>query len=1132
MTNLTNGDDTYNGGSGDDIVNGLGGNDTINGNGGDDQINGGGGNDTLDGGANDDQLTGGSGNDTLIGGTGDDILVGGSGTDTAVINADGANGIGSHNGAVLSIFSADGQDQLTQIESIQFNNGTVQIINGNAQAFLGADAVGIDQQGSAFANSAEGVLSNDFDIDDAMTLTGFGSVNESTTGSLGFFLSGEFGQLKLNADGSYCYNANADTNTLGVGETATDTFTYTVNSGGTDFTQTITITITGTNDDPSITSAVDSATYTDTSVDNTFATHTGNLAASDVDAHDTLTYDITGSHADVSQSGFDHAVTGLYGTLYINASTGAYEYIANDAAMEALKTSATESFTFTVSDGHGGTDSQGFTVTVNGANDRPVLNAIPGMTYTDTSADDTFATKTGTLHGSDRDTDPLTCHAAGEGADVSQSGFDHSVAGTYGTLYFNATSGAYEYIPNDGAIEGLKTDASETFSFTASDGTLSSGGRMLTITLHGVNDTPDLFASSPTQTLVEEGGVNNGTSGVGFSSSTVTMTDRDTGDTPTFDATALTTNGWSTSDAGLTYTKVGTYGTATLTIASGVVCYALNDSDSDTQGLQTGQTVHDIFTVYGTDGTAGNSINVDFTIQGSNDNAVVSGTLSGNATEASGANNSIAGSNATGTATDNDVDNAANTFQAVSSATTSDSGYGTYTIDASGHWVFTINESNAAVQALNVGGTLSDSFTIHTADGTAQIITININGANDAAVVTGDTTGTILESGVSSPAVPNVIDGFLDDTDVDNTPHLFQVVGTTSTDNNYGSYTIDASGHWTFTLDNSNTTIQALDDGQSTTETFTVHTTDGTAQVVTITINGQNEQFLGTSGNNVMLGTIYGDTFTGLDGNDTYRINESHDKIVEAVDQGYDTAQTTVSYTLDANVEALIMSGHNSIDGTGNDLNNVIAGNSGNNVLSGLGGDDVLTGGSGNDTLIGGSGDDNMDGGTGIDTASYADAESAVTVSLALTGYQNTVGAGTDKLANIEKLVGSGFDDTLGGNSGNNSITGGAGADTMTGGLGHDTFIFTSASDSTVAHSDTITDLQNNVDFIDLSALGNDFQIVGAFTNHADQITLHYDSGTGKTTIAIDLNGDGTADMQIMATGDHHLFNDFIGLGP
>ncbi|HBR68800.1 MAG TPA: hypothetical protein DEA55_05425, partial [Rhodospirillaceae bacterium] len=84
----------------------------------------------------------------------------------------------------------------------------------------------------------------------------------------------------------------------------------------------------------------------------------------------------------------------------------------------------------------------------------------------------------------------------------------------------------------------------------------------------------------------------------------------------------------------------------------------------------------------------------------------------------------------------------------------------------------------------------------------------------------------------------------------------------------------------------------------------------------------------------------------------------------------------------------------------------------------------------GNDTLDGGAGDDILDGGTGIDRALYNAASSAVTVSLAITAAQNTLGAGIDTLLDIENLTGSGFNDTLTGNSGDNSIDGGSGNDT------------------------------------------------------------------------------------------------------
>src|SRR5204862_4917985 len=126
-----------------------------------------------------------------------------------------------------------------------------------------------------------------------------------------------------------------------------------------------------------------------------------------------------------------------------------------------------------------------------------------------------------------------------------------------------------------------------------------------------------------------------------------------------------------------------------------------------------------------------------FRSTGTNDAAVVSGDISGSVVEAGGVANADAGTpTATGTLTDTDVDNAANSFQAASGS--GDNSYGTYTVDASGHWSYTLDNSNAAVQALNDGGSTTDTFTVLTADGTEQVVTITITGTNDAAVVSGD----------------------------------------------------------------------------------------------------------------------------------------------------------------------------------------------------------------------------------------------------------------------------------------------------------------------------------------------------------------------------------------------------------
>ena len=65
------------------------------------------------------------------------------------------------------------------------------------------------------------------------------------------------------------------------------------------------------------------------------------------------------------------------------------------------------------------------------------------------------------------------------------------------------------------------------------------------------------------------------------------------------------------------------------------------------------------------------------------------------------------------------MDNPANTFTAVG-PTASAGGFGSFTMTAAGVWTYTLDNANSAVQALNVGGTLTDSFTVTTADGTPR----------------------------------------------------------------------------------------------------------------------------------------------------------------------------------------------------------------------------------------------------------------------------------------------------------------------------------------------------------------------------------------------------------------------------
>jgi Ca2+-binding RTX toxin-like protein len=119
-----------------------------------------------------------------------------------------------------------------------------------------------------------------------------------------------------------------------------------------------------------------------------------------------------------------------------------------------------------------------------------------------------------------------------------------------------------------------------------------------------------------------------------------------------------------------------------------------------------------------------------------------------------------------------------------------------------------------------------------------------------------------------------------------------------------------------------------------------------------------------------------------------------------------------------------------------------ITGSNGNDTLDGFGGNDTVLGGNGNDSVGGGDGDDSLDGGAGTDRADYRQASDAVSVSLAIAGPQNTLGAGVDTLVNFEGLLGSEFDDTLVGASGNaifETFFGMAGNDSIDGGVVTDT---------------------------------------------------------------------------------------------
>ncbi|MFB9224975.1 hypothetical protein [Paracoccus cavernae] len=196
-------------------------------------------------------------------------------------------------------------------------------------------------------------------------------------------------------------------------------------------------------------------------------------------------------------------------------------------------------------------------------------------------------------------------------------------------------------------------------------------------------------------------------------------------------------------------------------------------------------------------------------------------------------------------------------------------------------------------------------------------------------------------------------------------------------------------------------------------------------------LNEGNDRFTGYIGNDDVNGGAGNDTLMGGQGNDTLDGGQGVDLA------SYADATSGVTVNLSVTTAQLIGGGR----GTDRLLNiENVQGSNFNDRLTGNGVANTLIGGAGNDVLNGGGGNDVLDGGAGFDYASFAGATSGVSVNLANANAQLVGGGfGTDRLANIEGLMGSSFNDRLAGNGAANNLQGGGGADTLIGGLGADT---------------------------------------------------------------------------------------------
>ncbi len=276
-----------------------------------------------------------------------------------------------------------------------------------------------------------------------------------------------------------------------------------------------------------------------------------------------------------------------------------------------------------------------------------------------------------------------------------------------------------------------------------------------------------------------------------------------------------------------------------------------------------------------------------------------------------------------------------------------------------------------------------------------------------------------------------------------------------------------------------------------------------------------NDRLIGAGGNDSLNGGSGADTLLGGAGNDTYVVDNTGDLVTENANEGTDLVQSSVTWTLAANLEKLTLTGSGAIAGTGNTLANTLVGNSGANVLDGGDAHDTLNGGSGNDRLLGGLGNDSLSGGSGNDTMLGGAGDDTYVVDSTNDVITENAAEGTDLVkssatftlaANIEKLTLSGsgaisatgntLANTLTGNTGANRLTGGAGNDSLIGGSGNDTlnggfgndlltggtggtnsdrFVFGAELNDGIAETDTLTDFTNAVDLLQVGIVGGSF---------------------------------------------------------
>ncbi len=1118
------------------IENAIGGagNDSLTGNAVANDLAGNDGNDVLSGAAGADSLHGGAGSDTLTGGTGNDSIDGGDGSDKAVFSGSIADYTVTTLGGTTTVTdnrggTPDGTDTLTNVEVLQFSDGTVSLVSGGNHAPQ-LDTPIFDQaatEDAPFLFTLPANTFSDVDLGDALTLSATLANGDALPTWLFFnAATGAFSGTPV----------NGDVGTISVKVTATDTAAATASD-------VFDLAVANVNDAP--TAVGTSGTLTENLPAGAYV---ATVSATDVDSA-VLFYSITG---------------GDPGGLFAIDSAGV---ITTTAPLD-FETASAYSLTVTVSDGAlSDTAIVAVTVTDVVAGDTVTLPdggaslAVgPSLGFDQVNGGSGIDTLTVTLPATDS-AHPATVKASLDGTkmliDINGDGTtDLSVAGVEELVLngpyvkvsgdLSGTGLALHTITYNGDTGANVFDASGLTSaedvvangFAGADTLIGAGGNDA---LSGGDDADSLTGNAGNDTLDGGAGTDRMTGGLGNdvyvvdnAGDVVTEASASGTDTilTTLSAYTLFTNVENLTYAGSgDFTGIGNTAGNLLTGGSG------NDTLSALSGNDTllGGDGNDTLDT----GTGNNSVQGgigDDSILGGTGNDTLDGGDGADTIDGGAGNDSIEGDSGTG----NDVllgGLGNDTLNGMAGADTMTGGAGndTYVVDDGGDLV-TENPGE---------GTDTAKTTLSSYQLTADVENLTFIGS-------GDFFGTGNDAGNS------IIGGTGNDT-LDGGSGIDRLAGGAGNDAYIVDNLLDVVTEGTAA--GNDTVFTALDAytlGKNVeTLTYTgVHGFAGTGNTLANAINGGN-------GNDTLSGGKGADTMTGGLGDDVYVVDNIGDVVTENSGEGTDMVQSSIAYTLSSDVENLQLTGASGIGGTGNAGGNVLTGNAGNNVLAGLGGADTVDGGGGidtatyaassfavnvslatglasggdaesdslisienligsglNDTLEGDAGNNVLNGGAGIDTVSYEHASGAVAVSLAVGGAQITGNAGTDTLTLFENLNGSSFSDSLTGSTannvltgldGNDTISGGTGADTMAGGFGDDVFIVDNIGDVVSENYSEGTDaIQSTVSYALNDNIENLLLTGSGGTNGTGNNDDNILTGNAKNNVLTGLDGNDT----------------------